>query len=280
VNLETYAENTWCKGCGNFGLLSSFKDAFNELVGDGTLQLENLVTSAGIGCHGKIVDYLNLNSFYSIHGRAISTVSGVKIANPNLTVVAFQGDGDAFGEGIVHVVFSAKRNIDATLLVHDNSVYGLTTGQFTPTSEKGFRGKSTPMGSVEEPMNPLALVLASGGTFVARGYVGQRKHLMELFKKAILHKGFSFVDVLQPCVTFNNTYTRYRESTYILEDEGHDATDFQAAWGKALETERIPIGLLYQVEKPTFNDQLLEGLVPAEPRGPPLGAISEIVKRR
>jgi 2-oxoglutarate ferredoxin oxidoreductase subunit beta len=280
VNLGTYAENTWCKGCGNFGLLSSFKDAFNELLEERKLNPENLVISSGIGCHGKIVDYLNLNSFYSIHGRAISAVSGMKIANPNLTVVAFQGDGDAFGEGIAHVVFSAKRNIDATLLVHDNSVYGLTTGQFTPTSEKGFKGKSTPMGSVEEPMNPLALVLASGGTFVARGFVGQRRHLVGLFRKAILHKGFSFVDVLQPCVTFNNTYARYRESTYILEDEGHDATDFEAAWGKARETERTPIGLLYQVEKPTFNDLLLEGLVPAEPRAPPLDAISEIIRGR
>jgi len=280
VNLETYAENTWCKGCGNFGLLNSFKDAVSELVEEGALKAENMVISSGIGCHGKTVDYLNLNSFYSLHGRAISCVSGMKIANPNLTVVAFQGDGDAFGEGIAHVVFSAKRNIDATLLVHDNSVYGLTTGQFTPTSEKGFKGKSTPRGSIEEPMNPLALVLASGGTFVARGYVGKRKHLVGLFKKAILHKGFSFVNVLQPCVTFNNTYSRYRESTYILEDEGHDATDFQAAWDKARETERIPIGLLYQVEKPTFNDLLLEGLVPAEPRAPPLSAISEIISER
>lgn len=240
--------------------------------------LENLVVSSGIGCHGKIVDYLNLNSFYSIHGRAIASVSGTRIANPNLAVVAFQGDGDAFGEGIAHVIFAAKRNINATLLVHDNRVYGLTTGQFTPTSPKGFKGKSTPTGSVEEPMNPLALVLASGGTFVARGFVGKRKHLAELFKKAILHKGFAFVDVLQPCVTFNNTYQLYREKVRVLED--HDSTDFDAAWEMALESDRIPIGLFYQAEKPSFDEQLLGGLVPAEPREPPVDAISRLIQER
>lgn len=280
MNLDTYAENTWCKGCGNFGLLNSFKDTINELVAGGELKLENLVISSGIGCHGKIVDYLNVNSFYSIHGRAITSVSGMKIANPALIVVAFQGDGDAFGEGIAHIIFAAKRNIDTNLLVHDNKVYGLTTGQFTPTSDKGFKGKSTPEGSIEEPMNPVALVLASGGTFVARGYVGQRKHLAELFKRAILHKGFSFVDVLQPCVTFNDTYAHYRENTYILEEEGHDPTDFGAAWDKALETKKIPLGIFYQSERPTFDEQLLGDLVPAAPREAPLSAIAEIIRER
>lgn len=280
MNLDTYAENTWCKGCGNFGLLNSFKDTINELVTEGKLKLEDLVISSGIGCHGKIVDYLNVNSFYSIHGRAITSVSGIRIANPALTVVAFQGDGDAFGEGIAHVIFAAKRNIDTTLLVHDNKVYGLTTGQFTPTSEKGFKGKSTPEGSIEEPMNPLALVLASGGTFVARGYVGQRKHLVGILKRAILHKGFSFIDVLQPCVTFNNTYSHYRENTYLLEEEGHDPTDLRAAWERVRETKKIPIGVFYESEKPTFDEQLLEELIPAAPRKPPLSAISEIIRER
>ncbi|MFQ5909843.1 MAG: thiamine pyrophosphate-dependent enzyme, partial [Thermoplasmata archaeon] len=250
-----------------------------ELVEDG-LKPENIVISSGIGCHGKIVDYLNLNSFYSIHGRAVASISGVKIANPGLTVVAFQGDGDAFGEGIAHIIFAAKRNINATLFVHDNRVYGLTTGQFTPTSDKGFRGKSTPEGSIEEPMNPMALVLASGGTFVARGFVGQRKHLVELFKKAMLHKGFSFVNVLQPCVTFNNTYSLFREKTYVLEEEGHDPANFQVAWDKARETEKLPIGLFYQVEKPTFDDQLLGDLVPSAPGKPPLEAIAGIIEGR
>ncbi|MFQ6106617.1 MAG: thiamine pyrophosphate-dependent enzyme [Thermoplasmata archaeon] len=279
MNLETYAENTWCKGCGNFGLLNSFRDAVNELA-EGGMSLENIVISSGIGCHGKIVDYLNLNSFYSIHGRAIATISGMKIANPELIVIAFQGDGDAFGEGMAHIIFAAKRNIDATLIVHDNMVYGLTTGQFTPTSDKGFKGKSTPRGSIEDPVNPLALVLASGGTFVGRGFVGERRHLVDLLKKAILHKGFSFVDVLQPCVTFNNTYRHYRENTYILEEEGHDPADFQAAWDKARETEKVPIGVLYQTEKPTFDQLLLEGIVPAARRKPPLEAISEIISGR
>lgn len=278
--LETPEEITWCKGCGNFGLLNSFKDAVTELVEEGHIRPEDVVISSGIGCHGKIVDYLNLNSYYSIHGRAVATVTGIKIGNPKLTAIAFQGDGDAFAEGISHLIHAAKRNIDVTVIVHDNGVYGLTTGQFTPTSEKGFKGKSTPEGSLEEPINPLALLLASNCTFVARGFVANRSHLKEIFKKALRHAGFSFVDVLQPCVTFNNTYSHYRENTYLLEDEGHDTGDFDAALAKALEIERIPLGVFYEVTRPAFEMQLLGDLVPAEETGYALASISKILAER
>jgi len=262
VELGTYAENTWCPGCGDIGLLNTFKKAVAALVEEGFVKKENIVVSSGIGCHAKISDYLNLNSFYSIHGRAIMTITGMKLGNPDLRVVAFAGDGDALAEGIAHIAHSAKRNIDATLIVHDNQVYSLTTGQFTPTSAKGFKGKSTPKGNVEEPLNPLAFALASGATFVARGYVAKLKHLQEIFKEAIKHDGFSFIQVMQPCVTFLNTFKLWNEMTYIMED--HDPSDFDAAWERAKETDKLPLGIFYQTKAPTYERELLGDFNPSQ----------------
>jgi 2-oxoglutarate ferredoxin oxidoreductase subunit beta len=267
LDLSTYAENTWCKGCGNFGILSAINEAIKGLV-DASIPVENFVVASGIGCHAKIVDYINVNSFYSIHGRVPPTITGVKLANKNLKVIGFAGDGDAYGEGISHLIASAKRNIDVTMIIHDNRVYGLTTGQFTPTSPAGFRGRSTPRGSLEEPINPMELMLAAGATFVARGYTVKAEHLVGIMKQAVLHHGFSFVDVLQPCFTFFNTYKYYNDRVY--EIEGHDTGDLDAAhrlareWGSGDE-DRIPIGLFYKIEKPTFDDGVLrEGIVLSE----------------
>ncbi len=259
IKLDTYAENTWCKGCGNFGILSGIGEALKQLAGEG-LKLENVAIASGIGCHAKIVDYLNVNSFYSIHGRVPPTVTGIKLANRNLTVIGFAGDGDAYGEGLAHLIMSAKRNIDVTMVIHDNRVYGLTTGQFTPTSPVGFPGRSTPRGSIEAPLNPLELMLASGATFVARGYSVKMDQLVDILKQAIGHKGFSFVDVLQPCFTFFNTYQFYNKHVYAME--GHDPSDLEGAHRKAREWEggnegRIPTGVFYKVDKATFDDQLL-----------------------
>ena len=178
-DLTTYAENTWCPGCGNFGIFNAFKKAVRKLEEKG-IERDSIIISAGIGCHAKIFDYLKLSGFYSIHGRAMATVQGIKLANPDLRVVAFAGDGDALGEGISHMIFAAKRNADITVIVHDNGVYGLTTGQYTPTSEKGFKSPSTPRGNVEEPLNPLTLMLEAGATFVARGYSGKVDHLADI----------------------------------------------------------------------------------------------------
>jgi 2-oxoglutarate ferredoxin oxidoreductase subunit beta len=264
LELTTYAENTWCKGCGNFGILAAVNEAVKSLVDDG-LPVENVVLASGIGCHAKIVDYVNINTFYSIHGRVPPTMTGIKLADPRLKVIGCAGDGDAYGEGLAHLIMSAKRNIDVTLLVHDNRVYGLTTGQFTPTSPLGFPGRSTPRGSVEEPLNPIELMLASGATFVARGYTARTEHLADLIRQGVNHKGFAFIDVLQPCFTFFNTYKYYNEHVYELE--GHDPSDFQAAevkareWGME-EAGKIPIGVFYRVEKPTFDDKMLrEGII-------------------
>lgn len=266
--LGTYAQNTWCPGCGNFGILASIKKALTDLEEDG-LDLNKVAIVSGIGCHAKIVDYINVNTFYSIHGRVPPPMTGIKLANPQLTVIGFAGDGDAYGEGIEHLIFSAKRNIDMTFIVHNNRVYGLTTGQFTPTSPPGFKGRSTPGGSPEDPLNPIELMLSAGASFVARGYTKNMKHLQSLIKAAVNHKGFSFIDVLQPCFTFFNTYDFYNERVYEFSSEDHDASDKNAAFMKSGEWtygvgEKIPIGIFYQVEKPTYEEKLLAGRVPVQ----------------
>jgi 2-oxoglutarate ferredoxin oxidoreductase subunit beta len=260
--LITYAENTWCPGCGNFGLLTAFKNAVKKLEERG-IKKERLVITAGIGCHGKIFDYLNISGFYSLHGRSMATAQGMKLANPELKVIDFCGDGDAFGEGLEHMLFASKRNADITVIVHDNGVYGLTTGQFTPTSEKGYRGPSTPFGSIEEPLNPLVLMLEAGATFVARGYPGKPAQLTDIFVEAIEHEGFSFVDVLQPCVSYNNTYQRYNAATEPLNAP---AKDLDEALAISRQKDRLPIGVIYKYSRPVFHRELYGAKVPARDR--------------
>jgi len=259
INLGTSAQNTWCPGCGNFAILNAIKAVFAELHSEG-LPLENLVLVSGIGCHGKIADYINLNSFYSIHGRAVPVAEAIKLANPGLKVICFAGDGDAYGEGIEHLVFAAKRNVDITMIIHNNRVYGLTTGQYTPTSPLGFRGRSTPGGTQELPINPLELMLASGATYLARGTSHGIELLKKVFKEAIIHKGFSLVDVLQVCVTYFNMYEYYDKHVYELT--GHDRQDYHQALGKIREwgyNQEAPIalGAFYEKELPTFEERFL-----------------------
>lgn len=261
-DLTTYAENTWCPGCGNFGIFNAFKKAVRKLEEKG-IGRERIIISAGIGCHGKIFDYLNLSGLYSIHGRSMATVQGIKTANPDLKVIAFAGDGDAFGEGIAHMIFAAKRNSDITVIMHDNGVYGLTTGQYTPLSERGFKGPSTPRGSIEEPLNPLALMLEAGATFVARGYPGKKDHLVDIMVQAVEHEGFSFVDVLQPCVSFNNTYQKYNESVELLDNT---PDDYEAAVAAAKRKDRLPLGIIYQVKKQAYHKALYEDHNPVTKR--------------
>ncbi len=254
MKFGTEAENTWCPGCGNFGILNTFKNAVKELEKEG-ISKENIVVSSGIGCHAKIVDYLNLNSFYSIHGRAIPPLTGMKIANKNLKVVGFSGDGDSFDEGISHLIHAAKRNSDITVIIHNNNVFALTTGQATATSPKGFKGKSTPKGNFEEPLNPIKLMLVSGATFVARSYVGKPQHLKKMIKKAIKHKGFSFLEVLQPCVIFNNNYEKLNNSVYDMNKKKNKPKNINSAIKKSEEfNNKIPIGVFYKKIKKTFEE--------------------------
>ena len=256
LNLGTYAVNTWCPGCGNFAILNAIKAVLLELNAEGT-PLENIVLVSGIGCHAKIVDYLNLNSFYSLHGRAVPAAEGIKLANPNVKVIGFAGDGDAYGEGLEHLIFAAKRNIDITMLIHNNRVYGLTTGQYTPTSPLGYKGRSTPAGTTELPLNPLELMLASGASFLARGTSHGLELLKKVIKEAILHKGFSLVDILQVCVTYYNMYEYYDKRVY--EIKGHNPGDFNQASNKIREWDYntdspIALGVFYKKETSTFEE--------------------------
>ena len=254
-DLKTPEKNTWCPGCGNFGILMAFKKALIELE----LEREETVLVSGIGCHGKIINSVNINGFHGIHGRVLPTAQGIKLANPNLTVIGFAGDSDQYSEGWGHFVQAIRQNIDMTLIVHDNMVLGLTTGQATSTSQPGFKSKSTPFGVIPPMLNPLAHALVSNGSFVARGFAGDMIHLKGLMVEAIKHRGFAFIDVFQPCVSFNylNTYDWFRQRIYKLEDEGHDVTDHKKALEKAFEWgDRIPIGIFYKKEKPTYQDNL------------------------
>ena len=254
-DLKTPKTNTWCPGCGNFGILMAFKKALIELG----IEREEAVLVSGIGCHGKMVNYVNINGFHGIHGRVLPLAQGIKLANPKLNVVGFAGDADQYNEGWGHFAHAVRTNIDMTLIVHDNMVLGLTTGQATSTSQQGFKSKSTPFGVIPPMLNPVAHALVSNGTFVARGFSGDMFHLKNLIVEAIKHRGFAFIDVFQPCVTFNylNTYEWFRQRVYKLEEEDPDVTDRRKALEKAFEWgDRIPIGIFYKKERPTYHDNL------------------------
>jgi 2-oxoglutarate ferredoxin oxidoreductase subunit beta len=230
----------------------------------GGKSLDDVVLVTGIGCHAKMADYLNINSFYAIHGRAVPVASGIKLANRGLTVICCVGDGDVYAEGLDHLIFAAKRNIDITVIVHNNRVYGLTTGQYTPTSPLGFRGRSTPAGTEEFPLNPLELLLASGATYVARAYTKKMEQLQQLIRGGILHQGFACIDVLQICATFFNMTDFYNPRIYELP--AGDKSDLSSACEKAQEWDynsenKIPLGVFYQRSFPMFDDRITSGQV-------------------
>ena len=254
-DLRTTKTNTWCPGCGNFGILMAFKKALIELG----IEREDAVLVSGIGCHGKMVNYVNINGFHGIHGRVLPLATGIKLANPRLNVVGFAGDADQYNEGWGHFTHAIRQNIDMTLIVHDNMVLGLTTGQATSTSQQGFKTKSTPFGVIPPMLNPIAHALVSSGTFVARGFSGDMLHLKGLIVEAIKHRGFAFIDVFQPCVTFNylNTYEWFSQRVYKLEENDHNITNRKKALEKALEWgDKIPIGIFYKKERPIYRDSL------------------------
>jgi len=256
--------SAWCPGCGNFGILTAVKRALVELE----MEPHQVLMVSGIGQAGKLPHYTRCNVLNVLHGRTLPAAAGAKIANPELVVIAVGGDGDGYGEGGNHFMHAVRRNHEITYMVHDNQVYGLTKGQASPTSDLGFVTKTTPQGAAE-PINPMAVALALGGSFVARGFAGDAEHLAGLIKAAIQHKGFALIDVLQPCVVFNhkNTYAWYRERVYKLEESGYSPDDKLAAFEKALEWgERIPIGVVYKEDRTTFEEQL-----PALSKGPLVG---------
>lgn len=245
---------TWCPGCGNFGIWSSLKAALAKLK----YPPDQMAIVFGIGCSGNMNDFLWATSFHALHGRAIPNAIGVKIANHRLPVMVIAGDGDCYGEGGNHLLHAARGNHDITVIVHDNRVYGLTTGQVAPTAFKGHKSKSTPKGIIEVPLNPIALCLTQGATFVAQGFSQDMTGLTDLIVAAVNHRGFSLVNVFQPCVTFNqvNGYAWYRERVYKLPNE-YDKTNIHLALEKSLEIEdKIPLGVIYNVERPVYTDSL------------------------
>ncbi len=258
VSLKDYDsefENKWCPGCGNFGILKAMKDALVNLE----LSPNEILIVSGIGQAAKTPHFLKCNIFHGLHGRALPVATGAKIANHNLTILINSGDGDCYGEGGNHFLNAIRRNIDVTLLVHNNKVYGLTKGQASPTSDLNMVTKAQPFGVILEPFNPLAVAISLKASFVARGFSGNVEHLSMLIQIGIKHKGFSLIDILQPCVSFNrvNTYEWYNERVFDLEKEGHDPYDFEDAMAKAqLWGDRIPIGTFFIEDKPSFTDRI------------------------
>jgi 2-oxoglutarate ferredoxin oxidoreductase subunit beta len=258
VTLKDYAPamaNQWCPGCGNFGILTSMRRALVALG----LEPHQVLMVSGIGQAGKFPHYLQCHVLNELHGRPIPAAQAAKIANHELTVIAVSGDGDGYGEGGNHFISAMTRNVDVTYMVHNNQVYGLTKGQASPTSDFGFVTRTTPEGAWF-PMRALALAVACDCGFVARGFSADVDHLAGIIQQGIEHKGFSLIEVLQPCVSFNrrNTYDWYRQRIYKLdEEEGYDPADRVAAFSKALEWgERIPIGIVYRNSHPVYEEQL------------------------
>lgn len=246
---------TWCPGCGDWGIGIAIKSALVQL----NLDPSSVAAVFGIGCSGNMNDFLNAYAIHSLHGRAIPNAIGLKLANHKLPVIAIVGDGDCYGEGGNHFVHGCRGNHDITVIVHDNGVYGLTTGQVAPTAKKGFKSKSTPAGIIEVPINPLVLALGSGATFVAQTFAGDAPHMIKMIKEGIDHKGFALINVLQPCVTFNkiNTYQYYLQHVYKLpEDYKRDNIKEAMQTGLEMNEEKFPLGVLYKVDRPSFTDQL------------------------
>ena len=243
----------WCPGCGNYAILKLMSTVMAELK----LDRQQTVLVSGIGQAAKIPQYLEVHFFNGLHGRALPAATAIKASNPNLTVIAESGDGDMYGEGGNHFLHCIRRNPDLTNIVHNNMVYGLTKGQASPTSQRGFETPLQPAGVNLEPFNPLAVAIALDASFVARAYVGHREQTLAILREAIRHRGYALVDLLQPCVTFNklNTYQWFEEQTADLGAD-HDPRDRVQAFARAIETEPLRLGIFYRREKPVFEELL------------------------
>jgi 2-oxoglutarate ferredoxin oxidoreductase subunit beta len=255
-DLKTALKPTWCPGCGNYGMWEALKRALSELG----WEKHEFSVVWGIGCHGNGADFLQVQGMHALHGRSLPPATALKLTRPDLKVVVEMGDGDGYGLGMGHFIHTIRRNPDITVITHDNQIYGLTTGQASPTTDHLMRTVSTPGGVLEQPVNPIGLALAEEATFVARGFAGDLAHLTELYKQAFSHKGFALVDVVQPCVTWNklNTAAWFKERVYKLEESGWDSADREAAFALSMtsfreltctpEQCRVPIGVFYRAE--------------------------------
>ncbi len=267
----------WCPGCGNFGIMTAWRRAAAEMG----LEPHRLLLVSGIGQAGKFPHYTRCNTFNGLHGRTLPVATGFRLANHEMPVAVFTGDGDCYGEGGNHWLHAMRRNINVKLFVHDNQVYGLTKGQASPTSLEAMRNPAQPFGVLSETLNPVAMAIAMDCSFVARGFSAETDQLVGLMKAAFAHKGFSLVDIFQPCVSFNklNTYQWYRQRVYPLE-EGYDPRDRLKAFERSLEFgDRIPTGILYVNDRPTFEEKvptLADGPLVGRPFEP--GKLEELVR--
>ena len=266
---KTDAKPIWCPGCGDFAVLAGLYQAFAALDMDPT----KTVIVSGIGCSSRLPVFIKSYGFHTVHGRTLPVATGIKMANPDLTVLAMGGDGDAFAIGGGHIPHAARRNVNITYIVMDNFIYGLTKGQSSPTTGSaegtghGFKLTPTnPHGQYESPLNPLAMLLTYGASFVARGYSAKPKQLAELYQAAIKHQGFSFIQILSPCVMFNRTYDELDAAIVPLEGN-HDISDFRAAMNLALDTETEHLGIFYQQQRPTLDDRMEAVLTKSNPEG-------------
>ncbi|MEH7342420.1 2-oxoacid:ferredoxin oxidoreductase subunit beta [Bacillus sp. JJ1532] len=258
VTLKDYRVDikpNWCPGCGDFSVLAAIQKAAVNLK----IEPENFVLQSGIGCSGRISGYLNVYGMHSMHGRAIAVAQGVKLANRDLTVVCAGGDGDGFGIGGNHFVHAARRNIDITYVVMDNQIYGLTKGQMSPTSPSGFITKSSPDGNPEIPVSPIQVALASNASFIAQGFSGDIKHITSLIEQGIRHKGFAFINIFSPCVTFNKvfTYDWFKQNLQNVDkEENYDSSNRIKAFEKVEQTGGFVTGVIYQKERKEYVESL------------------------
>ena len=259
ANVRTQALPTWCPGCFNFQILAGFERFLQEQIKSGKKK-EDFAIVSGIGCHGKIFDYIGLGGINALHGRGIPTSIGMKLAKPQLNVFEFVGDGDAYAEGMEHLIHACRYNSNFKLLVHNNQVFALTIAEPSPVTERGYKDKTNPSGVKLKPLNPIKLVLAAGASFVARVYADVNQ-IQSILEEAQKHKGFAFIEVIQPCIIFHPDVD-YKSHTYNLQDSKHDKTNMKAAMERAEEFDydsiksstKIPLGIFYQKERETFEE--------------------------
>lgn len=270
----TGKDTIWCPGCGDFGVLKAMQSAAANLG----LDPHQTVLATGIGCSGNITAYFRSFGFHGIHGRALPAATGIKLANPELTVLVAGGDGDGFGIGLGHFLHTARRNVDVTYIVMDNQVYGLTKGQTSPTTPAKMHTKASPLGPMADPLSPLELAITGGATFVAQGFSGDMKQLVALIEAGVRHKGFSLINIQSPCVTYNHLqdYGFFREHKADIAAEGHDPSDRDAALAIARDRSRVPTGLLYQTDRPVFGGDRTR--VAVDHAADPAGSIGQAQK--
>ena len=254
LDYRSKALPTWCPGCGYFSIVEGVTAALNRLG----IHQKDVTVVSGIGCASRFPFFLDAYGFHTLHGRTLPVATGIKVANDALTVIAVGGDGDAFAIGGAHIPHAARRNVDMTYLVFDNGIYGLTKGQTSPTSVLGFKTTTSPYENQDRPLNPLMMLLSYDASWVGQGYAGEPHHLSEMIVKAIAHRGFSYLHILSPCVTFDKTTKTYTNLNMQVRPlpEDHNSSDIMAAMAEAARTDCPGLGVLYREERPTLSDAL------------------------